>query len=120
MTAEVPGVPQWVIKLVGGHRKRTSCNSDAELSGHPESLFKGDDTAVCHLRRLTLSKGTILFDTFCTNRHFPAGLLVSSQGTYTPTSYAISTISTGTRNGKPVRIVTQGSGTLVSATCAKP
>jgi len=109
-----------VIKLIGGHRTRTSCNSAAELSAHPESLFKGDDTAVCQLRRLSLSNGTILFDTFCTNKRFPAGLLVVSQGSYSPTSYSFTTISTGTRNGKPVRIVTRGSGTRLSETCAKP
>ncbi|WP_454885053.1 DUF3617 domain-containing protein [Sphingomonas oryzagri] len=117
LNADVPGIPQWLIKLAAGHGTRKSCNSQAEMISHPEELLKGDDSAVCRLRKLSLAGGKITYNTFCTNKHFPDGLLVSSHGTYTPISYSISTISTGMRNGKPVRITTQGSGQRVSGAC---
>jgi hypothetical protein len=117
LQADVPGIPQWLIKLTAGRGDRKSCNSPAQAQSHPEALLQGDDTAVCKLRTFTMSNGKLVFDTFCTNKHFPDGLLVSSHGTYTPTSYSISTISTGTKDGKPVRIVTTGSGKRVSAGC---
>ena len=120
LTAQVPGIPQWLIRLMAGHGTRSSCNSAARLDSHPEDLFKGDDTAVCTLHQLSIADGRIAYDTFCSNRRFPQGLLVSSRGTYTPTSYAIATVSSGTQDGKPVRITTQGSGRWVSGTCDRP
>lgn len=117
--ASVPGIPQWLIRLFAGHSSRTSCNSAVQLQHHPEALLTADGEAVCNLRKFSMSDGHLVFDTFCTNKRFPEGLLVSSRGTYTPTSYAISTISTGTRNGKPARIETTGTGRRVSAVCTK-
>ena len=119
VSADVPGIPQWLIRIVAGRGSRQSCNGAAELRSHPESLLKGDDDAICKPRSFSMVNGRLLFDTFCTNARFPDGLLVSSHGSYTPTSYAISTISTGTRNGKPVRIVTTGSGHRVADSCTK-
>jgi hypothetical protein len=73
-------------------------------------LLTQDDEAVCKKRRFAMTGGKFVFDTFCTNGTFPEGLLISSTGTYTATSYTISTVSTGTRKGEPARIVTTGSG----------
>lgn len=115
--AQVPGIPQWLIRLFASRSARDSCNGAAQLALHPESLLTADDRATCTLRHFAATDGRIEFDTFCTNRHFPEGLLVSSRGTYTPTTYAITTRSTGTRNGKPVRIETTGIGHLVGGAC---
>jgi len=60
----------------------------------------GDDTAICWSPKLTMSDGKLVYDTVYTNKHLPNSLLVSSDGTYTLTSYAISTISTGTKDGE--------------------
>ena len=117
LTADVPGVPQWIIKMMAGHGRRESCATPALLGSHPETLLQGDDTAICKTRTFTLSSGKLTYDTFCTNKRFPAGLLVESRGSYTPISYTISTISTGTKNGSPVRIETRGTGNRISATC---
>lgn len=110
VSADVPGVPQWVIKMFAGNRSRKSCHSAAELASRPEALLTQDDEAVCKMRRLSMTGGKLLFDTFCTNKRFPEGLLVASKGTYTPDGYSISTLTTGTKEGKPVRIVTTGTG----------
>jgi hypothetical protein len=117
--ADVPGIPQWVIRMFAGHASRQSCNSAAQLNSHPEALLTADDEAVCKLRQFSAINGKLTFDTFCTNKRFPDGLLVSSRGSYTPTSYSISTTSTGTRNGKPVRILTTGNGKHVADVCTK-
>ena len=115
--AEVPGIPQWLIRLFASHSTRESCSTAAQIASHPESLLTADDRAHCSLRHLSTANGRIDFTTFCTNHHFPEGLLVSSRGTWTPTQYQITTTSTGTRNGKPVRIETTGTGRLVGGAC---
>lgn len=117
--ADVPGIPQWVIRMFAGNSNRMSCNSAAQLNTHPEALLTADDEAMCKLRKFSATNGKLVFDTFCTNKRFPDGLLVSSRGSYTPSSYSISTTSTGTRNGKPVRILTTGSGKHVANSCTK-
>jgi hypothetical protein len=110
ISAEVPGIPQWIVKMFAGNSSRKSCLSPADSISHPEALLTQDDAAVCKLRHISLIGGKLVFDTFCTNKRFPDGLLIASRGTYTPTSYVLSTMTTGTRDGKPVKIVTTGSG----------
>ncbi|ARR52269.1 hypothetical protein HY78_01750 [Rhizorhabdus wittichii DC-6] len=110
VSAEVPGVPQWVIKMFAGNRTRRSCHSAAELAARPEALLTQDDAAVCKVRRFSMAGGKLVYDTFCTNKRFPEGLLVASKGSYTADGYAISTLSTGTKEGEPVRIETTGTG----------
>jgi hypothetical protein len=114
ISADVPGVPQWIVKLFTGHQTRKSCFTAAQVP-HPEALLTQDDAAVCKVRRISMVGGKLLFDTFCVNKRFPDGLLVASQGSYTPDSYQIQTLSTGTKGGKPVKIVTAGSGKRTGA-----
>lgn len=118
ISAEVPGVPQWVIKMFAGNRSRKSCHGAAELAARPEALLTQDDAAACKLRRFSMAGGKLVYDTFCTNKRFPEGLLIASKGTYTPDGYAISTLSTGTKDGEPVRIVTTGTGRRIG-NCTK-
>jgi hypothetical protein len=117
--ADVPGIPEWVIRMFAGHGSRKSCDSATQLDSHPEALLTADDEAVCKLRKFSATNGKLVFDTFCTNKRFPDGLLVSSRGSYTSTSYSISTTSTGTRDGKSVRILTTGTGKHVADACTK-
>ena len=115
--AEIPGVPGWVVRLVASNTSRTSCHDAEELKERPEVLLTASEDAVCRLKTFSMSGGKLVFDTFCTNKRFPDGLLVASRGTYTATSYSIATTSTGTRNGRPVHIETTGSGRLVGGAC---
>jgi hypothetical protein len=118
VSAEIPGLSAGLVKLFAGRGARTSCHQPAQLFDHPEALLTADDRASCKLRRLSMSDGRLVFDTFCTNKRFPDGLLVASRGEYTPTTYTITTTSTGTKDGKPVKIVTTGTGKRVAARCA--
>lgn len=110
ISAEVPGFPQWMIKLFAGNRSRKSCLTAGDAVSRPEALLTQDDEAVCKLRHFSQAGGRLVYDTFCTNKRFPEGLLIASKGTYTANSYTLSTLTTGTREGKPVKIVTTGSG----------
>jgi hypothetical protein len=115
VSADVPGVPQWVVKLFAGKNRRKSCYTAQQAATRPEALLTQDDAAVCRKKAFSMAKGRLVYDTFCVNKRFPDGLLVASKGTYTATSYAISTLSTGVKDGKPVKIVTTGTGHRVGA-----
>ncbi len=110
ISAEVPGVPQWVVKMFAGNSSRKSCHSAAQVTTRPEAVLTQDDAAVCKIRRFSMSGGKLIYDTFCINKRFPEGLLVASQGSYTADSYAITTLTSGTKEGAPVKIVTTGTG----------
>ncbi len=112
------GAPLWVAKLYYGATTRKSC-SGPEIVTHPDLLLTQDDEAVCKVRKMAMAGGKFAFDTFCTNKKFPDGLLIASTGTYTPTSYTIATTSTGIKDGKPVKIVTTGTGQRVAPSCSK-
>ena len=118
--AEIPGVPGWVVRLVASNTSRTSCHDAEELKERPEVLLTASEDAVCRLKTFSMAGGKLVFDTFCTNKRFPDGLLVASRGTYTPTTYTLSTTSTGTKGGKPVKIVTSGAGKRVAESCKAP
>ena len=115
VSAEVPGVPQWVVKMFAGNSKRKSCYTPAQAASRPEALLTQDDAAVCNPRKFAMEGGKFVYDTFCTNKRFPDGLLISSKGTYTPNSYTIATTSTGTKDGGAVKIVTTGGGQRIGA-----
>lgn len=117
ISADVPGVPQWVVKMFAGNSSRKSCYTVQQAATRPEALLTQDDAAVCTKRKFSLAGGKIVYDTFCINKRFPEGLLVASKGSYTPDSYEISTLTTGTKNGEPVRIVTTGFGRRTAPTC---
>lgn len=110
ISADVPGVPQWVVKLFAGNSSRKSCYTAQQAATRPEALLTQDDAAVCTKRAFSMVGGKLVYNTFCVNKRFPEGLLVASSGTYTPDSYSISTISTGMKEGRPVKIVTTGTG----------
>jgi hypothetical protein len=118
ISADVPGVPQWVIKIFAGNSKRKSCFTAQQAATRPEALLTQDEAAVCTKRRYSAVNGKLVYDTFCVNKRFPEGLLVASHGSFTPDSYDISTTSTGTKEGQPVKIVTTGSGRRTGA-CKK-
>ena len=117
LSAEVPGVPQWVVKMFAGNSSRKSCYTAQQAAARPEALLTQDDAALCTKRKFSLAGGKIVYDTFCTNKRFPDGLLVASRGSYTADSYEISTVTTGTKNGEPVKIVTTGQGRRTAPTC---
>ena len=36
-SADIPGIPQWLIKATAGHGSRKSCNSPTQAQRHPRS-----------------------------------------------------------------------------------
>jgi len=115
ISAQVPGVPDFLVRMFAGRGSRTSCLTPQQATATPYSLLTQDNAAVCRLRRFNMAGGRYEYVTFCTNRRFPEGLTIASTGAYTPTTYTIHSTATGTKNGKPVRIVTEGDGRRTGA-----
>lgn len=109
ISADVPGVPDFIVRMFG-NRSRRSCLTPQQAMATPHALLTQDDAATCRVRRFTMNTGRFDYVTFCTNRRFPEGLTIASTGTYTPANYTIRSTATGTKRGKPVRIVTEGDG----------
>jgi hypothetical protein len=110
VSADVPGVPDFLVRIFAGDRTRQSCLTAQQAMSAPQALLTQDDAAQCHLRRFVMSGGRFEYVTFCTNRRFPQGLTIASTGTYAPGSYAMHSVATGAKGGRPVRIVTDGTG----------
>lgn len=110
ISADVPGVPQFLIKMFAGDRTRKSCLSAYEATHTPQTLLTQDDNAKCRTTRFVMLKGRFDYVAFCTNKRFPEGLTISSGGTYAPATYTMESVATGMRKGKPVKIVTRGTG----------
>jgi hypothetical protein len=116
VSAENTGYPQFIVRMFA-NQARKSCLSPADAANRPDALLTQDDAAVCKLHKFSMADGKFVFDTFCVNKRFPEGLLIASKGTYTPRSYSMSSLSTGTRKGLPVKIVTTGTGQWTGPTC---
>jgi hypothetical protein len=114
VSAEGTGYPQFLVKMFS-NTNRKGCFTAQQAATRPEALLTQDDAAVCIKKRYSAADGKFVYDTFCTNKRFPEGLLVASKGSYTANSYEISTISTGIKKGTPVKIVTRGSGKRIGA-----
>jgi hypothetical protein len=117
VSAEGTGYPQFLVRMFS-NKSRKSCHTAQQVAARPEIVLTQDDAAVCKVRRFSMADGKLVYDTFCTNKRFPEGLLVASKGTYTADSYDISTVSSGTKEGAPVKIVTTGTGRRTGA-CKK-
>lgn len=114
VSAEGTGYPQWLVKMVS-NSSRKSCFTAQQATTRPEALLTQDDAAVCTKRRFSAVDGKLVYDTFCTNKRFPEGLLIASKGVYSANSYQISTVSTGMKGGTAVKIVTTGTGHRIGA-----
>lgn len=115
ISAEVPGVPDLLIRMFAGHRTRRSCLTAQQAATAPQALLTQDDAATCRLRRFSMAAGRFDYVTFCTNRRFPDGLTITSTGAYSPGAYTMHSTAVGTKDGKPVRIATEGSGQRTGA-----
>lgn len=115
VSADVPGVPQFMIKMFAGNRARKSCLTVDQARDTPYALLTQDKKAECRMSRFAMREGRFAYVTLCTNKRFPDGLTVASTGSYTPTSYTIASTATGSKSGKPVKIVTRGDGQRTGA-----
>ncbi|WP_380872995.1 hypothetical protein ACFB49_38850 [Sphingomonas sp. DBB INV C78] len=118
ISADVPGVPEFLVRMVAGGGERKSCFTADLAARHQESLFVEEDKASCRTIRLTMAAdGALDYAATCINQRFPDPMTVNSTGRWTPTSYAFRSVTTGTRKGKPVRIVTEASGRRAADRC---
>ena len=119
ISAEVPGVPEFLVRMMAGGGARKSCFPAGVAARSQEALLADDSKASCRTSRLTMAAdGQLEYVAICINQRFPDPMTVTSTGRWTPTSYSFRAITTGTRKGKPVKVVTEGSGRRTAVACS--
>lgn len=118
LSAQVPGVPEFLVRMIAGGGDRKSCFTAQQAAGPAEALFVDEDKAKCRTVRLVMAAdGRLEYEATCVNARFPDPMKVASAGRWSTTSYDFRSVTTGTRKGKPVKIVTEGSGRRIAPTC---
>lgn len=116
ISAEIPGVPSFIIKAASAPKTRSSCLTADQSANAPHMLFRVPDVT-CTSRNFTMANGQISGSSTCTSKKMKTPVTVTSTGTYNATSYNVRSVTTGTYKGKPAKIVTSGSGKWVAASC---
>ena len=80
ISAVVPGVPSFLIRMFAGDRSRRSCLTPQQAATAPQALLTQDDAASCRMRRFVQDSGHFDYVTFCINKRFPEGLTIASAG----------------------------------------
>lgn len=109
-TATIPGIPGFLIPK-GRPKHYKTCLSPRDAALNPGLILRGEDME-CTPRSLTMANGKIASVATCTDNRLGIPMTVVSAGSYTLTSYELRSVSTGTRNGKPMRVETTSSGKL--------
>lgn len=118
VSADVPGIPQFIVRMVAGNSDRKSCFTAEQAAGRQEMLLTEDGKAQCRTDKLVMAgDGRLEYRATCMNKRFPDPMNVVSIGTWSPTSYQFRATTTGMRHDKPVKIVTEGNGSRVAAAC---
>jgi hypothetical protein len=109
-TATIPGIPGFLIPK-GRPKYYKTCLSPRDAAANPGLILRGEGME-CTPRTLTMTNGKIASVATCTDNRLGIPMNVVSAGSYTPTSYELRSVSTGTRNGKPMRVETTSTGKL--------
>ena len=109
-TATIPGIPGFLIPK-GRPKYYKTCLSPRDAASNPGLILQGENME-CTPRSLTMANGKIASVATCTDKRVGVPMNVVSAGSYTATSYELRSVSTGTRNGKPLRVETTSSGKL--------
>lgn len=109
-SALIPGIPGFLIPK-GRPKHYRTCLSPRDAADNPATVLRGEDME-CTPRRLSMANGQIASVATCTDKKLGVPMTVTSTGSFTATSYELRSVSTGTRNGKPMRIETTSSGKL--------
>lgn len=104
--ATIPGIPGFLIPK-GRPKHYRTCLSARDAADNPGTVLRGEDME-CTPRRLSMANGQIASVATCVDKKLGTPMTVTS----TATSYELRSVSTGTRNGKPMRIETTSNGRL--------
>jgi len=114
ISADVPGVPETLIRAADKREPRTTCLTVQQAAANPQLLFHAPG-ATCTSRSYTLTAGKIRGQSVCRVSELPTPVKTVTTGTYSTKSYVTRSVTTGTRNGRPLKVITATSGKWLGA-----
>ncbi|KTE38755.1 MULTISPECIES: DUF3617 domain-containing protein [unclassified Sphingopyxis] len=116
VSADIPGVPETLIRAADTRAPRTSCLTAKQAADTPQILLHAPG-ATCSSRSYTLAAGKIRGQSLCRIKDLPTPVKTVTTGTYNAKGYTTRSVTTGTRNGRPLKVVTASSGKWLGAAC---
>lgn len=116
VSADIPGVPETLIRAADTRAPRTTCLTAKQAAATPQILLHAPG-ATCSVRSYALAAGKIRGQSTCTVKELPTPVRTVTTGTYSATGYVTRSVTTGTRNGRPLKVVTATSGKWLGSAC---
>ena len=116
VSADIPGVPETLVRAADKREPRTTCLTAQQAAANPQVLLHAPG-ATCTSRRYTLTAGNIRGQSVCRVNELPTPVKTVTTGTYNAKGYVTRSVTTGVRNGRPLKVVTSTSGRWLGATC---
>lgn len=116
LSADIPGVPETLIRAADTRAPRTTCLTAKQAATTPQVLLHAPG-AMCSVRSYTLAAGKIRGTSICTVKELPTPVRTVTTGTYTARGYSTRSVTTGTRGGRPLKVVTASSGKWLGSAC---
>lgn len=106
---DIPGIPDFLAKSAAKPKTRTTCLTPAQANSSPGELLRQRDIKCTNIA-MTMAGGKISGSASCLSPRLTEPLKVVTTGTYGPRSYAMRSVSTGKREGKPMKVVINTTG----------
>ena len=116
VSADIPGVPETLIRAADKREPRATCLTPKQAASTPQILLHAPG-AVCSSRSYTLAGGKIRGQSVCRVKELETPVKTTTTGTYSARGYVTRSVTTGTRNGRPLKVVTATSGKWLGAAC---
>ncbi len=116
VSADIPGVPEALIRAADTRAPRTTCLTAKQAAATPQILLHAPG-AQCSARSYTLAAGKIRGTSTCTVKELPTPVRTVTTGTYDAKGYSSRSVTTGTRGGRPLKVVTASSGKWLGSAC---
>lgn len=116
VSADIPGVPETLVRAADKREPRTTCLTARQAAATPQVLLHAPG-ATCSSRSYTLAAGKIRGQSICRVKELETPVKTVTIGTYSAKGYVTRSVSTGTRNGRPLKVVTATSGKWLGAAC---
>lgn len=114
VSADIPGVPETLIRAADKREPRTTCLTAKQAAATPQVLLHAPG-ATCSSRSYTLAAGKIRGESVCRVKELDTPVKTITTGTYTAKGYVTRSVTTGRRNGQPLKVVTATSGKWLGA-----
>ncbi len=106
---DIPGIPDFLAKSAAKPKPHNSCLTPGQASKTPAELLRQRDVK-CTDIAMTMAGGKISGTASCLSPRLTEPLKVTTTGTYSARSYAMRSVSTGKRDGKPMKVVINTTG----------